>query len=436
LTQYLAKGDEQSIISPEELEQQINELLRSWGDDLKRVLIIPPDHTRLFSKAGEITQIIYQRLIPNTIVNIMPALGTHFPMTEAQCHMMFGKDIPMSAYLPHDWRNGLVQLGELSKERINELSEGKLNFPMEVGVNRELLEGNYDLIISIGQIVPHEVIGMANYTKNIMIGVGGGDTIHKSHYLGAVYGMERIMGEIDSPVRTALNESYDTYVRPHVNLQFILTVMGKEDDELVMRGLFAGDDQETFAQACQLSQKVNLNHLHKAIKKCVVYLDPNEFHSTWLGNKAVYRSRKAMADDGELIILAPELETFGEDPEIDRLIRKYGYLGTEQTLKDVDENDELFQNLSAAAHLIHGTSDGRFNITYCPGDGLTEEEIRSVGFNYAPYEQMKSIYKPEQLKDGWNMVDGEEIFYISNPALGLWVLADGVKTSDGGSDIP
>ena len=257
---------------------------------------------------------------------------------------------------------------------------------MQVAVNKEVFN-NYDLIVSIGQIVPHEVIGMANYTKNVMIGVGGGDTINKSHYLGAVYGMERIMGKTDSPVRRALNESYDQFVRPQVNLQFILTVIGKEDDELVMRGLFTGNDDKTFEEACELSREVNLDKLDKPIQKCVVYLDPKEFNSTWLGNKSIYRTRKAMATGGELIILAPDLHTFGEDPEIDRLIRKYGYLGTDVTLKDVDNNKDLAGNLSAAAHLIHGTADGRFKITYCPrGDGgLTEKEIRQVGFNYQPF---------------------------------------------------
>jgi nickel-dependent lactate racemase len=261
---------------------------------------------------------------------------------------------------------------------------------------------------------------MANYTKNILVGVGGGDTIHKSHYLGAVYGMERIMGETNSPVRTVLNEGYDTYVRPKVNLKFMLTVIGKDDGQLSTKGFYVGKDHDTFEKACDLSREVNINHLDRPIKKCVVYLDPDEFHSTWLGNKAVYRTRKAMADDGELIILAPALQTFGEDQEIDRLIRKYGYWGTEQTLKDVEENEELRNNLSAAAHLIHGTSDGRFKITYCPGPGVSKEDIESVGFAHGSYDDAVAAYPFSDLKDGWNEVNGEEIFYVSNPALGLW----------------
>jgi hypothetical protein len=164
--------------------------------------------------------------------------------------------------------------------------------------------------------------------------------------------------------------------------------------------------------------------LEKPLKKAVVYLDPSEFRSTWLGNKSIYRTRMAMADNGELIVLAPGLKEFGEDKEIDRLIRKYGYRGTPATLKFLKDNEELKNNLSAAAHLIHGSSEGRFSITYCPGH-LTRQEIESVNFLYSDLQEMTKKYFPASLKDGYNtMPDGEEIFFISNPALGLWTSAE------------
>jgi len=159
------------------------------------------------------------------------------------------------------------------------------------------------------------------------------------------------------------------------------------------------------------------------LKKIVVYLEPEEFKSTWLGNKGVYRTRMAMDDDGELIILAPALKEFGEDKQIDKLIRKYGYLTTPEILKLVDENDDLKNNLSAAAHLIHGSSENRFRITYCPGY-ITKEEIESVNYNYADLSKMLEKYNPEKLKDGFNNVEGEEVYFISNPALGLWSYKD------------
>jgi nickel-dependent lactate racemase len=313
-------------------------------------------------------------------------------------------------------------VGEVSGEKIAEFSEGALDYAMQVAVNKLLLEGDYDLMLSIGQIVPHEVIGMANYTKNICVGVGGSDMINKSHFLGAVYGMEKLMGRIDTPVRKALNYAFDTFLG-HLPMYFIMTVMSKQDDELVMRGLYCGDDDDAYRQAAKLSQQVNLDLLDEPLHKAVVYLDPSEFRSTWIGNKAIYRLRMAMADNGELIILAPGLKDFGEDPENDRLIRKYGYHGTPATLKAVEENEELRKSLGAAAHLIHGSSEGRFKVTYCSGPGIGQADIESAGFTYARYEVMAQKYDPNTLKDGWNALpSGETVFYVSNPALGLWAL--------------
>jgi nickel-dependent lactate racemase len=389
---------------------------------VKRLLLIPPDHTRLYSDAGWITAYLYEELKETVHIDIMPALGTHVPMNDEEIDMMFGPEIPKSCFMPHHWRDDLSELGEVSQEFIETVSNGKVSYPMQVAVNKQLIEGDYDLILSIGQVVPHEVIGMANYTKNILIGVGGGDTIHKSHFLGAAYGMESMMGHIDTPVRRVLNHGFENFLH-QLPIEFIFTVMQKTESDVVMRGMYFGGE-EAFVKAAKLSQKVNLDLLDKPIKKAVAYLDPREFKTTWLGNKAVYRLRMAMADEGELIILAPDLHGFGEDEKIDELIRKYGYKGTNEILKQVGAQAELKDNLSAAAHLIHGSSDGRFKITYCPGPGMSQDEIESVGYDYAPLDEMMEKYPIKKLSDGWNTVGGEEVFYVSNPALGLWALKE------------
>ena len=159
--------------------------------------------------------------------------------------------------------------------------------------------------------------------------------------------------------------------------------------------------------------------LDQPIRKAVVWLDPDEFKSTWLGNKSVYRTRMALADGAELIVLAPGVREFGEDPAIDTLIRKYGYHGTPETLRMVRENEDLASSLGAAAHLIHGSSEGRFSITYCPGH-LTRAEVEGAGFRYAPLDEMAAKYNPAKLCDGDNDVYGEKVYFIANPALGLW----------------
>lgn len=402
-------------LSADDLKEGLVEALNLLGQKQK-VLAIPPDITRFYSRAGELTRYA-QQYYTDRMTDILPALGTHFAMTDAEIKRMFG-DVPPDLFREHDWRNDLDTLGEVPAEFVRGVSGGKVDFLWPVQVNRLIIDGGFDLILSIGQVVPHEVTGMANYNKNIFIGTGGAEGINKSHFLGAVYGMENIMGRADTPVRRVLNYASDHFAKD-LPIVYVLTVVEATEEGQAVRGLFIGDDVVCFEQASELSSKVNFQMLDKPLDKVVVYLEPEEFKSTWLGNKSIYRTRMAMADGGELIVLAPGLKEFGEDTEIDRLIRKYGYVGTENVLDLVDKHDELKNNLSAAAHLIHGSSEGRFNITYCPGH-LGAEEIQSVNFRYADLNEMLKIYDPEKLKDGFNSVNGEEVFYISNPAMGLW----------------
>jgi nickel-dependent lactate racemase len=412
---FFEKGNEHATLTADDLKEGLCAALDTLRVR-KKVLAIPPDVTRFYSRAGELTRYAYE-YYGERLTDILPALGTHFAMTDAEIDRMFG-DVPHHLFRVHDWRNDLVTLGRVPAEYVQEVSEGKVDYDWPAQVNQLLVEGCHDLILSIGQVVPHEVVGMANYNKNIFVGTGGAEGINKSHFLGAVYGMERMMGRADTPVRRVLNYASDHFSK-NLPIVYVLTVVAATDNGQVTRGLFIGDDVECFEKAAALSLKVNFKMLDKPLDKVVVYLDPHEFKSTWLGNKSIYRTRMAMADDGELIVLAPGLKEFGEDTEIDRLIRKYGYVGTEKVLQLVAENEELRNNLSAAAHLIHGSSEGRFNITYCPGH-TTREEIESVNFAYADLNDMMNRYDPKKLKDGFNTVNGEEVFFISNPAMGLW----------------
>ena len=414
---YFKSGSENSVLSSKDLEAGIISALDKLGVR-KKVLVVPPDCTRFHSRAGELTSYIY-RYYKENLRDILPALGTHSPMTGDQIEEMF-RAVPGSLFRVHDWRNDVVTVGSIPGEYVSEITDGALDYSWPAQLNNLVFNGGHDLILSVGQVVPHEVIGMANYNKNLFVGTGGPEGINKSHFIGAVYGMERIMGKADNPVRSLLNYASANFTS-HLPIVYVHTVIGRDDSgKLVVRGLFIGDDEEVFRLAAGLSLKVNFNILEEPLKKVVVYLDPSEYKSTWLGNKSIYRTRMAMADNGELIVLAPGVKEFGEDKEIDRLIRKYGYRGTPATLKSLSENEELNSNLSAAAHLIHGSSEGRFSITYCPGN-LTVKEIESVNFKYHPLSDMLGRYNPKILKDGFNVLDnGEEIFYISNPALGLW----------------
>ena len=456
-------GSEETALSDADIKREIESFLSAMGhrDD---VLILPPDFTRFHSQSGKLTRLvaeyynfvevlspplnavpapeISQTTVPK--IEIMPALGTHAPMTKDQIRKMFGEKLAdKDPFLVHDWRNDVVTIGEVPAELVSRATYNMVNRPWPAQLNKRVWEKRMSqnernpLVLSIGQVVPHEVMGMANFNKNVFVGVGGVEAINLSHFIGAVHGMEKMMGRADNPLRAILNYASEKYLQNELDLWYILTVMGTNDEgELQMRGLYIGNDIDCYTQACALSLKVNFTLLQRAPKKVVVFLDGDEFHSTWLGNKAIYRTRMAIADGGELIILAPGVKRFGEDDTVDILIRKYGYIGTPQIMKAMEENEELKENLSAVAHLIHGSSEGRFTVTYCPGY-LTKEEVEGVGFLYSDLGEMQKIYNVDELKEGWNQGNGdtnnEEFFFVSNPALGLWAIENRFEEGDQGN---
>ena len=399
------------------------------------VLLLPPDLTRFHSRAGLLTVVAYRELAKAGIaVTVMPALGTHSPVDAAGRGRMF-QGIPEALFRVHDWRNDVVELGRIEREWVEAATQGAVSYDWPVQVNRLLCDGGFDLIVSLGQVVPHEVVGMANHAKNILVGTGGKEAIDKSHFAGAAYGMEKIMGHIDTPVRAMFDEGMKRCLGRLPPVFYALTVLGAgsgteagggdgtHGNSLALRGLYCGFGRGCFESAAALARQVNVEFLDEPVQKAVVYLDPGEFRSTWLGNKAVYRTRMAMADGGELLIIAPGLERFGEDPDIDMLIRRYGYRPAKAILESVAADAELANSLSAAAHLIHGSSEGRFTVRYCQGPGLSRSEIESVGFEWGDIDEAMARYDVRRLAAGWNTGrDGERFFFVPNPALGLWAL--------------
>ena len=417
MTTYLAVGSPTTVLSDGDLRRCLHDTLARLGDQ-QRVLVVPPDHTRLNSRAGILTRDAYDYYGPR-LTDVLPALGTHVPMTAAQIARMYA-GVPAHLFRVHDWRNDVVTIGELPADFVRQATGGLYAKPWPAQLNKLVWQGGHDLILSIGQVVPHEVVGIANHAKNLFVGTGGVEGINESHFIGAAYGMERMMGRADTPVRRLLNEALRRFCG-HLHIVFVLTVVGPDGQGgLVTRGLYIGEGVECFELAARLSLQVNFTLLDEAPAKVVCYLDPEEFHTTWLGNKSIYRTRMAIADGGELVVLAPGLKGFGEDPEIDRLIRTFGYRTTPEVMAAIDNNTDLRGNLSAAAHLIHGSTEGRFRVTYCPGH-LTRAEIESVGYDYGDLATMTQRYDPARLRDGWQVgADGERFFYVSNPALGLW----------------
>jgi carbohydrate kinase (thermoresistant glucokinase family) len=426
----LIDGAPDRVITSDELRAHI-ESLASQTLPGKRILLVPPDHTRLHSRAGEITGILYGLLIARgCTVAVLPALGTHTEMSPDDVKLLFGDAVPFEAIIHHRWRTGLVHLGEIGAAEIHELTDGQFNEPIPVEVDEVLLD-NWDHVVSIGQVVPHEVIGMANFTKNIVIGLGGAPTVHRSHFVGAISDMETLMGRADGPVRHIVDAAFDRLLAPAINVLWILTVMEDTPTGVVNRGLFAGTGRSSesggsaYRESAALSQACNVTIIEEPFTRVSCWLDPNEFRSTWLGNKAIYRTRMAIADGGELLVLAPGVHAFGEDPDIDVVIRQFGYRGTPATLASVQSESSLGTSLGAAAHLIHGSSEGRFTITYCTdplSGGLSRAEVEGVGFTWRSLPEVLAELDVDGSSASGPLVDqrGTPFHHIANPALGLW----------------
>ena len=391
----------------------------------KKVLLLPPDITRAHSGSGWIVEEFYKIFSKEAEVYVIPTLGQHLPHTPEQNRWMFGS-IPEERILKHDWRNGVKTIGEVPADFVKEVSHGKADWAIPVCVNRTLLEGGWDLIINVGHVVPHEVLGFANHNKNYFIGLGGKPMICASHMMAACCGIENNLGRLITPLRACYNRAQEQYLS-HLPDFFFEVVMAYDDQgELQHIGAFVGDDLDTYLNAAKLSRERNIT-IVPPLKKVVAVMQGNEFYSTWVANKAIYRTRMAMADGGELLIIAPGLKRFGEQEEVDKLIRAYGYSGTENVMK-LWRTEPVLQDLThGTAHLIHGSSEGRFKITYAPGH-LSKEEVESVCFGYADLAETLKRYDPAKMKTGFNtMPDGEEVYYISTPSAGVWATKEKIE---------
>jgi nickel-dependent lactate racemase len=384
----------------------------------KRVLLLPPDITRAHSGAGWMTEYLYEFFSSNAEVFVIPTLGQHAPHTKEQNKWMFNS-IPEGKILKHNWKTDGKRLGVIPADYVEKTTGGKATWEIPISINRRVVEEPWDIIINIGHVVPHEVLGFANHNKNYFIGLGGKETICASHMAAACYGIENNLGSLVTPLRHCFNKAENEFLAglPDAYIQIVMAY--NKENKLVHTGYYCGDDVDTYLLAAQQSAAQNIT-IVPPLKKVVAVMQGDEFFSTWVANKAIYRTRKAMADGGELIIIAPGLKRFGEQDEVDTIIRTYGYVGTGKIMKLWKEHEDLQDLTHATAHLIHGSSEGRFKITYAPGH-LTQKEIESVNFQYLDYKKALELYPPDKLKNGFNTLSsGEEIYFISTPSAGLW----------------
>ncbi len=410
--------------------ERLTELMSQTADearsricrDPKRVLLLPPDLTRAHSGVGKMTELLYHHFAGSAEVHVIPTLGQHQPHTPEENRWMFGS-IPEERIHAHDWIDGCIHVGDVPADYVEHITGGVANWDMPVWLNRMLMEQPWDLIINVGHVVPHEVLGFANHNKNYFIGLGGKPTLCSSHIMAAAYGIENNLGNLLTPIRACFNKAEDEMLAHLPDLYVQVVLARDEQGELVHTGVYVGDDLETYLAAARQSREENITIFEEPVPKMVCVMQGDEFFSTWVANKAVYRTRMALADEGELVIIAPGLKRFGEQDAIDRLIRKYGYVGTPAVMEAYRLNADLQDYANAAAHLINGSSEGRFRITYAPGN-VSQQEIEGVGFGYMDLQEALDRYQPVGRKEGRHQIDGEEVYFVPTPSAGLWSTRD------------
>jgi len=373
----------------------------------------------MHSGTGRMTELLYTLLCHEADVDVIPTLGQHVPHTEAENQYMFGR-IPHERIHTHDWKSGCVDVGQIDADVVAASTAGAADWPIPIALNAMLMEQSWDWIIHLGHVVPHEVLGFANHNKNYFIGLAGKPLICASHMAAASCGIENNLGRLVTPVRHCFNLAEQKFLS-HLPDVYIQVVMARNTEgRLVHTGIHVGDDLETYVAAAEQSRQQNITVFEEPVQKIVCVMQGDEFFSTWVANKAIYRTRMALADGGELVIIAPGLKRFGEQPEVDSLIRKYGYRSSQEILSLYRQNSDLRDLAHAAAHLMHGTTEGRFQVTYAPGH-LVRQEIEGVHFRFAALDETIARYQPHQLREGWQKPAGDDPFYfIPTPSAGLW----------------
>ena len=362
------------------------------------MLAIIPDKTRddntdlLFPIA---TEFLARRSV--AAFDALVAQGTHPPMSQAQKLAKIGVGIGATSFagqlFDHRWNEPeeLTTLGELSADTVRELTGGLIEHAVSVSINKLLAPGVYDVVVVFGATVPHEVAGFAGGAKYFFPGVAGPELTHTTHWLGALAGIENIIGEVETPTRKLIEAAADLITAHVISLNSV--VSRDANGELVTYALFTGDFREAFRRAAEVSRQVHIRYTGRKYQTVVALLDPH-YDEMWVGGKASYKLGAIIEDGGELIVYAPHLTKISETHGA--LIEKYGYAPLEVVRDMLGASAELRENLCIAAHLVHVAYAGRtdehgrvvprYQITMATG--LDEETCRRVNLGYLDYRTL------------------------------------------------
>jgi lactate racemase len=386
----------------------------------KKILLIVPDSTRT-APVGLVFKKLHDRLAPVTLaLDVIVALGTHPPMTEeAICHRLEitleerNSTYKRVKFFNHEWDHpaALKDLGVIPAAEIAKLSDGLFSMDVRVNVNRLLFE--YDQVIIVGPVFPHEVVGFSGGNKYLFPGVAGAEILNFFHWLGAVITNPMIIGNKWTPVRKVVDRA--GAMVSVSKLCFCLVVKGEE-----FGGIFAGTPEEAWDRASEHSRQMHITykeHPYKLILSCA----PLMYDELWVGGKCMYKLEPVLADDGELIIYAPHIHEISVVHG--KLIRKIGYHCRDYFLKQWDKfKDEPWGILAHSTHVRgigkfeNGVEKCRARVTLATG--IPKEVCEEINLGYRDPATIRVEDFANRENEGVLLVPhaGEMLYQLREPA--------------------
>ncbi len=392
-------GDPDHTLTSDDVRRLLMEGLppADWAN--QRVLVIVPDNTRsgpigpVFAQLHELMtsgaqaggQTVAQ-------IDVLIALGTHMALSREQ--MAHRLDVPVDELetrypgvriFNHEWEKEetFVSLGEISADEIEELSNGLLRETVDVRINKLVLE--YDLVLILGPVFPHEVVGFSGGNKYFFPGVSGPEVINFTHWLGAVMTSYEIIGSGYTPVRAVIDRAASLIPTPSRCVALVVT-----GDDLA--GLYVGTPKEAWEAASQLSAQVHVRYLEHPVKR-VLSIMPPLYDDIWTAAKGMYKLEPVVAEGGEVVIYAPHIDEISYTHG--RVLDEIGYHVRDYFLKQWDRFKDYPAGVLAHSTHLRGigeydviTETERPRVSVTLATGIPEERCRRLGLGYIDPESI------------------------------------------------
>ncbi len=393
------EGHRDRCLSDTEIAALVSESLGRADLDGKKVLIVVPDHTRT-APVGLMFRSIFESLSGRAeALDVMVALGTHPPMTEAQINERM--DITAGerrekyknvGFFNHRWddSNALMEVGVISEEEIDRLSDGLFRMPVKLTVNKKIMD--YDHVLIVGPVFPHEVVGFSGGNKYIFPGIAGREIIDFFHWLGAVITNPEIIGAKWTPVRRVLDLAA-SYL-PVERSAFCMVVKGLET-----AGLYYGKPEDAWSKAADLSDSLHITYKNRPFHT-VLSCAPRMYDDLWTAGKCMYKLEPVVADGGRLIIYAPHVDEISYTHGM--ILDEIGYHTRDYFRKQWDTFKDY--PWGVLAHSTHVKGIGSYEngvekprVEVILASAVPEQRCRKVNLGYMnPADIDKKTYKDRE----------------------------------------